>query len=293
MGAARRVWDAAAHPRGPDGRFISTGGAARRFILAERDAGRIDAPEAAQRLRTLAREHEAGSGRHGGLTATHLTRLADKIHVEVAAPVKPTATPTRMTKSDYTRLLKAEHVRLQILGGKTEREAKAAARPAATIDQLKERNRSLRSKLQTSGVDHRTAEQRATDDAEKSALLDEVQRLASAGGHDGAAKRAAASKMTAPELRKFVADVKEYQRRQERQTRAAQDGAAAQAAHERSRASAPASPRQVDYIMTLLSRRRRSGQGGGFFAGPTDRAGLAKLSQADASAYIDSLRDEY
>jgi len=54
-----------------------------------------------------------------------------------------------------------------------------------------------------------------------------------------------------------------------------------------------ATPRQVDYILTLLDRRARSGDGGGFFSGPTDRAGIEKLSRSEASSYIDSLKGDY
>jgi hypothetical protein len=54
-----------------------------------------------------------------------------------------------------------------------------------------------------------------------------------------------------------------------------------------------ATERQVDYIMELLAQRERTGEGGGFFQGPTDRAGVANLSKADASLYITSLKDEY
>lgn len=206
---------------------------------------------------------------------------------------RPTSTPTRMTKGQYTKLLKDENIRLHILDGKTEKEGKALARPAATIDELKARNTELRRALRGKGVDYRTDEQRRTDDAEKNALLDEVQRLAVAGGHDGAAKRDGAAKMTVPELKKFIADVKNYQSRQVERARAAQEGAAAQREFERRQATLTATDRQVDYILNLLSRRRRSGEGGGFFSGPTDRAGIAKLSRADASAYIDSLRGDY
>lgn len=205
---------------------------------------------------------------------------------------RPTSTPTRMTKGQYTKILKDEHIRLQILDGKSEKEAKALARPAATIDELKNRNRDLRNRLRAKGVDHRTEEQRNTDDAEKNQLLDEVQRLASAGGHDGAAKRAAASKMTVPELRKFVRDVTDYQKQQaekEKQARIASQDAAAREEYERQRLSRPATDRQVDYIMNLLSRHA----GGGFFNGPKDRAGVKKLTQGEASAYINSLTDNY
>lgn len=54
-----------------------------------------------------------------------------------------------------------------------------------------------------------------------------------------------------------------------------------------------ATAKQVDYIMRLLAARKRSGEGGGFMTGPTDRAGVERLSAADASAYIDSLKGAY
>ncbi|MFF9309869.1 hypothetical protein ACF1BS_03070 [Streptomyces sp. NPDC014748] len=54
-----------------------------------------------------------------------------------------------------------------------------------------------------------------------------------------------------------------------------------------------ATDRQIDYILDLLARRHRSGEGGGFFTGPTDRAGIAKLSRSEASAYISSLKGDY
>lgn len=54
-----------------------------------------------------------------------------------------------------------------------------------------------------------------------------------------------------------------------------------------------ATPRQVDYILTLLAKRTSDGEGGGFFTGPTDRAGIAKLTKAKASTYITSLKGEY
>lgn len=54
-----------------------------------------------------------------------------------------------------------------------------------------------------------------------------------------------------------------------------------------------ASPKQVDYIMSLLDERRVSGEGGGFFNGPTTRTEVAGLSRREASLYIDSLTGEY
>jgi hypothetical protein len=54
-----------------------------------------------------------------------------------------------------------------------------------------------------------------------------------------------------------------------------------------------ATPRQVDYIMSLLDRRERNGDGGGFMYGPTDRAGVERMTRAEASLYITSLKEEY
>jgi len=69
---------------------------------------------------------------------------------------------------------------------------------------------------------------------------------------------------------------------------------AADEAAERARtAQNLATERQISYILDLLAQRRRSGEGGGFFNGPTDRAGIAALSRSEASAYIDSLKGDY
>jgi len=54
-----------------------------------------------------------------------------------------------------------------------------------------------------------------------------------------------------------------------------------------------ATPKQVDYILQLLARREYTGEGGGFFSGPTDRAGMEELSRTDASTYITSLKGDY
>lgn len=54
-----------------------------------------------------------------------------------------------------------------------------------------------------------------------------------------------------------------------------------------------ATPRQVDFILQLLARREHLGEGGGFFYGPTDRAGIEEMSKADASTYITSLKGDY
>jgi hypothetical protein len=54
-----------------------------------------------------------------------------------------------------------------------------------------------------------------------------------------------------------------------------------------------ATARQVDFILQLLERREYTGEGGGFFYGPTDRAGIEEMSKRDASTYITSLKGDY
>lgn len=76
----------------------------------------------------------------------------------------------------------------------------------------------------------------------------------------------------------------------EKQVREARE---AQLAELRARKGELATPRQVDYILQLLAQRRRTGDGGGFFQGPTDRAGIEELTKAEASTYITSLKEEY
>lgn len=52
-----------------------------------------------------------------------------------------------------------------------------------------------------------------------------------------------------------------------------------------------ATERQVSYIMSLISQGAH--EEGGFIAGPTTRAEIAKLTKAEASAYITSLKGNY
>lgn len=63
-------------------------------------------------------------------------------------------------------------------------------------------------------------------------------------------------------------------------------------------AAAPADPtlateRQVSTIIGLLKARRISGEEGGFMSGPTDTAAIRKMTRAQASAYITSLKGAY
>lgn len=58
---------------------------------------------------------------------------------------------------------------------------------------------------------------------------------------------------------------------------------------------------QIDYIVSLLSRRTRAGEGGGFMStqglyredGTINRAAIAAMTRRNASALIDSLRGNY
>lgn len=54
-----------------------------------------------------------------------------------------------------------------------------------------------------------------------------------------------------------------------------------------------ATPRQVDYILQLLVGRERSGEGGGFYYGPTGRAGIEEMTKGEASLFITSLKGDY
>lgn len=54
-----------------------------------------------------------------------------------------------------------------------------------------------------------------------------------------------------------------------------------------------ATERQVEYIVSLLARRARNGDGGGFFSGPTNIEGIRRLTKDEASTYIDSLTENY
>jgi len=74
---------------------------------------------------------------------------------------------------------------------------------------------------------------------------------------------------------------------------AVRDAREAQLAAARTQKGELATPKQVAYILRLLERRIYSGEGGGFFAGPTDQAGIEELSKREASLYIDSLTNSY
>lgn len=54
-----------------------------------------------------------------------------------------------------------------------------------------------------------------------------------------------------------------------------------------------ATDRQISYILDLLAKRHHDGDDSGFYYGPTDRAGIAKMTRAEASTYITSLKGEY
>ncbi|MGK5531555.1 hypothetical protein [Streptomyces sp. URMC 129] len=73
---------------------------------------------------------------------------------------------------------------------------------------------------------------------------------------------------------------------------AAREAREAQLAARRARGEL-ATPRQVHYILQLLAYRQRTGDGGGFYNGPTSRAEIEEMSKAEASLYITSLTGDY
>lgn len=54
-----------------------------------------------------------------------------------------------------------------------------------------------------------------------------------------------------------------------------------------------ATPRQVQFILTLLAGHAADGDTSGFYNGPTDRASIELLTRSQASTYIDSLKGNY
>jgi pyruvate/2-oxoglutarate dehydrogenase complex dihydrolipoamide acyltransferase (E2) component len=52
-----------------------------------------------------------------------------------------------------------------------------------------------------------------------------------------------------------------------------------------------ATPRQVDYIMSLIAQGRH--EEGGFHNGPTTREGVEQMTKQAASVYITSLKSDY
>ncbi len=116
--------------------------------------------------------------------------------------------------------------------------------------------------------------------AARQAAIGEALRLARLGGHNPDTVAAKLAGMTTAAIDKLARDTAAYLRRKGIDTRPP-------AAHW------TASAAQVDYIMSLLRSRSASGEGGGFFNGPTDRAAVARLTKADASAYITSLKGDY
>lgn len=74
---------------------------------------------------------------------------------------------------------------------------------------------------------------------------------------------------------------------------AVRDARAAQLNDLRTTRGELATPKQVEYILQLLLEREYSGEGGGFYYGPKDRAGIEEMTKREASTYITSLKGDY
>lgn len=150
-----------------------------------------------------------------------------------------------------------------------------------------------------SGADRRRIELLIADTTERSQVLDRICHLAQLAGRDPQVVRANAAKWTTSRLRDLAAQQDRYLRNRGIDTRTEAEKAA-DAAARAARREAPATTGQVNYLVTLLARRARSGEGGGFVstkgldsAGNVDRAALEALTVEQASALIDSLTGNY
>lgn len=197
----------------------------------------------------------------------------------------------QMTAAQYRKILRDSIVELAVLDGQDAKTVKASMTPLAGLDigDLKKRQSGLRDALDRKGVEWRNPEQ---EEKIRATLLDEVERLANAGGHDGAAKRGHAEQMSIAELRKLIAATRDFMERKARRLRREAGRVATSPVREVYKPG-KATPDQVAEIMRLLKRRKADGEGGGFMVGPTDPDGVQDMSQEDASGYIDSLRGEY
>ncbi|MFF0822426.1 hypothetical protein ACFYUR_18850 [Micromonospora haikouensis] len=122
--------------------------------------------------------------------------------------------------------------------------------------------------------------ERAHELKQREAALTELRRIAAIAGHNPDVIAAKVATKTTDEITKLIADTTAYLRGKGIDTRPEQP------AH-------PATTRQINYIMDLLARRKRAGDGGGFITGPTTREGVAKMTAEDASLYITSLTENY
>lgn len=115
--------------------------------------------------------------------------------------------------------------------------------------------------------------------------LDQVAFIANRMGHDGTAKRAAASNMTMQQVADLITKSRDYCRR---------NGISLDLAT----GSQPATERQVDYIASLIVRHDTEAGFSGLVAGlhtnrKPDMAAIRALTKTEASQVIDSLTENY
>lgn len=130
----------------------------------------------------------------------------------------------------------------------------------------------------------------------RTTALDAFQHLAACLGHDGAAKREIAVKLSDPELDKLIRDTRAYAKRQDIDVRTPEKKTAD---HARLTGKGPATEPQVPYLADLMKERHQAGREDGFAQVSTyytkdgvDIAKLRTLTNAAASAMISSLTQE-
>lgn len=146
-----------------------------------------------------------------------------------------------------------------------------------------------------SGADQRRIEVLIGETIERTQVLHRICHLATLAGRDPKIVRGNAATWSTAKLARLAEQQDTHLRRQGVDTRAEADKQA-----DAARRQAPATDKQVAYLITLLARRARSGEGGGYAptrglysGGNVDEQALRALTVEQASQLIDSLTDRY
>jgi|SRR5690554_2276002 len=151
-----------------------------------------------------------------------------------------------------------------------------------------------------SGAAEGRIEQLITDHQHRQQVIDRVVHLAGLDGRDQQVVRTNAQTFPTAQLEQIAAEADAKLRRKGIDTRTPAERQA-DAEYAEARASSPATDRQVAYLVKLLGRSRRSGEGGGFIStqglytadGGVNLDALRQLTVQQASNLIDSLKGGY